>query len=128
VVSTFPTQEEIVVSQNSGFMNVCGSSVRRLVEKYGVAPEQVCVVHDDIAFDVGDYRLQFNRNANGHHGVESIISSFGTKGFWRMRVGIGSVPQGVDQSEFVLSKLTDIDEAHITKMCDAMWKSIQTVT
>lgn len=72
----------------SGFMNESGASIKRQMRKDGVKPEEILVVHDDSDIPLGEYRYSFDSGSAGHHGVQSIIESLGTKKFKRLRIGI----------------------------------------
>ena len=82
-------QPLFVLAKPMVFMNESGRAVRRLLKHFKVAPANLWIVHDDIDLPLGKVKIQFGRGAAGHHGVESIIKEIGTKGFWRVRMGIG---------------------------------------
>lgn len=125
IAFALPSVVGVVVTKNDGYMNSSGSSVKRLVEKYKVSRDEVCIVHDDLAFEVGDFRVQYDRNANGHHGVESIIEALGGKDFWRVRVGIGAVPLDVEQEEYVLAPFSRADKKKLFQLPSLILEKIQ---
>ncbi len=43
------------------FMNVNGPAVKGLLERYGVKPESLIVVYDELALPWGDLRIRVNR-------------------------------------------------------------------
>ncbi|OQX51070.1 aminoacyl-tRNA hydrolase [candidate division CPR3 bacterium 4484_211] len=88
--------------KTSVFMNSSGSEVKALVDKCRVPLNNLIVVHDDMDIEIGEFRLQFGRGAAGHKGVESVIKALGGKGFWRLRIGIGRPPKGVEAEDYVL--------------------------
>ncbi len=51
--------------------------------------DKIIVIHDDIDLDFGVIRLSHDSGPAGHNGVKSIIESFGSKQFVRVRIGIG---------------------------------------
>src|SRR5258708_3971856 len=55
------------------FMNNSGLSVKKLVDKQGVAMEDVLVVCDDLSLSFGKLRLRPSGSAGGHNGLKSII-------------------------------------------------------
>jgi PTH1 family peptidyl-tRNA hydrolase len=85
------------------FMNNSGLAVRQMVDFWKVADEDLLVVMDDLALDVGRIRLRPQGSAGGHNGVESILAHLGHDRFARLRIGIGPGPGGEDQANFVLS-------------------------
>jgi peptidyl-tRNA hydrolase, PTH1 family len=94
---------KVVLGRARGFMNESGGAVSTLVKFYGVEPDHVVAIHDelDIAFDT--MRVKFGGGDNGHNGLRSMRSSLGTGDFYRVRVGIGRPPGRQDPADFVLS-------------------------
>lgn len=88
------------------FMNESGRSVKYLADKNGIKPENILVVHDDKDIPLGELKLQKGISSAGHKGVQSVIDQTKTNGFWRLRIGIGPVPEGVSTDTFVLQKFT----------------------
>jgi len=87
-------------------MNESGCELVNLVEQKNISLDRLIIVHDDIDIPLGKFKLQKNRGSAGHKGVDSIVSSLGTKDFWRLRVGVGR-PKDVDGSEdYVLEKFS----------------------
>ena len=64
---------------------------------------------------LGEVKLQFGRGSAGHRGVESILSSLGTKDFWRLRLGIGKPPEEIEGEEFVLADFTKEEARSLEK-------------
>ena len=74
----------------STFMNLSGECVGSLASFYRIPPEQILVVHDEMAFSVGQVRLKFGGGVNGHNGLKSVVKSLENKNnFYRLRVGVG---------------------------------------
>ena len=89
------------------FMNESGQAVAPLLRYYSVDPGDVLVVHDDIDLEFGKMRVQTDRGAGGHTGIRSIIQSLGTRGFWRLRIGVGRPPDRVDPADYVLGRFSN---------------------
>jgi PTH1 family peptidyl-tRNA hydrolase len=70
-------------------MNESGRSVQAMMSYYGISPEQILVVHDEIDFDPGIIRIKQGGGAAGHNGVRDIISCIGSNAFPRIRIGVG---------------------------------------
>ena len=71
------------------FMNASGESVGALVRYYRVPLTQVLVVVDDADLPLGTVRLRPEGSSGGHHGLESVETHLGTRGYARLRLGIG---------------------------------------
>jgi len=76
----------IILIKPQSFMNASGPSVKEICG--GRASADLIVVHDDIDLPLGSYKVSKNRGSAGHKGIESIISSLGTKDFTRIRIGV----------------------------------------
>jgi PTH1 family peptidyl-tRNA hydrolase len=70
------------------FMNLSGSSVRPLLEKYEMAPSSLLVIYDDNDLDWTALRIRERGSAGGHNGMKDILRSLGTEEFPRVRLGI----------------------------------------
>ncbi len=89
------------------FMNLSGRAVVPFLQFYKIAPEELLVIHDEAAFDLGVLRLSFGGSSGGHNGVESIIAGLGHERFWRLRLGIGPKTTEIPLSDWVLEKLSE---------------------
>ncbi len=72
----------------STFMNRSGRSVRKVLDYYGLSPEQVLVVHDELDLPPGTARLKKGGGHGGHNGLRDIVATCGPD-FLRLRLGIG---------------------------------------
>jgi len=96
------------------YMNDSGAAVRALVRRYGVEPEQLVVVHDELDLPIGGLKLKEGGGLAGHNGLRSIKSHLHTEAFLRVRIGVGkpvSKEQGADHvlSKFSKRERTEID-------------------
>ena len=87
-------------------MNLSGESV----ERFGVRPERIVVIHDELDLPAGKVRVKLGGNENGHNGLKSITEHLGTRDYVRVRVGIGRPPKGTPVPDWVLGPLSG-DEA-----------------
>jgi len=72
----------------STYMNESGQAIRRLLDFYKLAPDQMLVVHDELDLPPGTARLKQGGGHGGHNGLRDIISHCGQE-FLRLRIGIG---------------------------------------
>jgi peptidyl-tRNA hydrolase, PTH1 family len=93
-----------IVAVPRTFMNESGIAVAPLVKYYGVGPDQLLVVHDDIDVPFGKIKVQSGGGHGGNNGVRSVISSLGTPDFWRLKIGVGRPPGRMDPADFVLDR------------------------
>ena len=71
------------------YMNQSGEVVAPYARYYRVAPEEMLVAYDEVAFEPGTVRLKTGGGANGHNGIKSIIEHLGSRDFHRLRIGVG---------------------------------------
>jgi len=73
------------------FMNVSGPTLQSFFSSKKIlwVANELMVIHDDLDFPLGTVREDRNRSSAGHQGVQSLIDTFGTEDFWRLRLGIG---------------------------------------
>jgi peptidyl-tRNA hydrolase, PTH1 family len=95
------------------YMNVSGGPVAGLLRYYGVAPEDLVVVHDDLDLGFGVVRLKLGGGEGGHNGLRSISASIGTKDYLRVRFGIGRPPGRQDPADFVLKRFAGAERKEL---------------
>jgi PTH1 family peptidyl-tRNA hydrolase len=115
--------EGVILARPQTFMNLSGESVSRLVSGFGIALDDLLVVHDDLDLSLGKIRLRRGGSSGGHKGVDSIISSLGSQDFPRLRVGIGRPASSENHSEsgegiisYVLSDFTPVEKQIVTQV------------
>ena len=93
------------------FMNLSGRSVGAFLRYYNYPVKCVCVLHDDIAFPLGQARLAFTEGSSGgHNGIQSLLECIGP-GFWRYRLGIGSKTHpAMALADYVLGTFSSAEE------------------
>ena len=93
------------------FMNRSGLALRGLRDLEAFDPaEDLLVVVDDAMRDVGGVRVRSEGGAGGHNGLRSISGALQSNDFHRLRVGVGTKPEGVDLSDWVLAEMPPEDE------------------
>lgn len=98
------------------YMNLSGESVGPLASYYDLDHTQdVIIIYDDMALDVGQIRVRTSGSAGGHNGIKSIINHFGDNKFIRIRVGVGEKPKEYDQVAYVLGHYEGDDKINIEK-------------
>ena len=72
------------------YMNDSGRSIRAALDWFGLTPDQLLVLVDDMDLPLGRLRLRAQGSAGGHNGLRSTIQHLGTLEFPRLRIGIGA--------------------------------------
>ncbi len=91
-----------VLAVPTAYVNESGGSVKGLARFYGVGPDQLVVVHDELDVPFGAVRLKKGGGEGGHNGLRSVSSALGTSDYLRVRVGIGRPPGRMPATDFVL--------------------------
>ena len=95
------------------FMNESGQSVGALVHRYGVEPERLVVVHDELDLPVAALRVKAGGGLAGHNGLRSIKSHLHTEAFARVRIGIGKPANADRGADHVLDRFAKRERAEI---------------
>lgn len=109
---------EVVLAKPQSYMNTSGGPISKLCAEYGIEPEEVLVIHDELDIDPGEVRVKFAGGHAGHNGLKSIINKLSSKNFSRIRVGIGMPPGRMPVVDWVLkeyrtSEMEDVRRAGI---------------
>lgn len=96
------------------YMNDSGAAVVALARRYGVGPEQVVIVHDELDLPVAALKLKQGGGLAGHNGLKSVKNHLHSDAFLRVRIGVGkpvSKEHGVDHvlKKFSKRERTEID-------------------
>ena len=109
VADFFSNGEKILLVKPQTFMNESGRAVGPLMTYFGVYPEELVVVYDDLDLQVGKIRLRQKGSAGGHNGIKSIISHLDSQTFKRVKVGIGRPKGKQTVVQHVLSPFDKVD-------------------
>ncbi len=98
------------------YMNNSGLAVKQILDKYELKSEEIMILCDDINLPLGKIRIRSNGSDGGHNGLGSIIYHLETNKFPRLRMGVGPIPENIDQIEFVLGRFSDNEAEIVRKM------------
>lgn len=94
-------------------MNHSGQAVAPLVRYFGVQPDRLLIVHDDIDSPFAKLKVQWARGHGGNNGVRSVAGSMGSSDFWRLKIGVGRPPGRQNPADFVLSRFAAAEREDI---------------
>lgn len=94
---------DVVLAKPQSYMNTSGGPVKQLMNAYGVSPNRLVVIHDELDIDPGTIRVKFGGGHAGHNGLRSICDKLGTRDWFRVRCGIGRPPGRMPVADYVLS-------------------------
>ena len=109
----------VLLMKPTTLMNNSGVAIGEAATFYKIPPENVLVLHDEISFDAGLFRIRRKGSAGGHNGLKSIIEHLGSDGFPRIKIGVGQKPSpDYDLVDWVLGKFPKEAEAAIASRLD----------
>jgi PTH1 family peptidyl-tRNA hydrolase len=80
--------QPVMLAKPQTFMNLSGGSIKPLMEKHSLTAADLILVYDELDLPWGEIKIKPQGSSAGHNGVESVISSLGTKEFTRVRLGV----------------------------------------
>ncbi|MFH1186568.1 MAG: aminoacyl-tRNA hydrolase [Candidatus Levyibacteriota bacterium] len=121
--------EKVILAKPITYMNNSGLSVRLISDFYKIKPKDVWVLHDDLDFVLGGFKIKQSGSSAGHRGIESVIKNLGTEKFWRFRLGVGKPKNNsrLRSSEaYVLREFGHGETGEIRKLIKRGVKTIET--
>jgi PTH1 family peptidyl-tRNA hydrolase len=100
------------------YMNLSGQPVQMLAGFFKFKPEEILVVHDELDFAPGVARVKQGGGIAGHNGLRDISQRLGSHEYWRLRIGVGKPPAGIEGGDYVLQKPSADDKAAIDQAID----------
>jgi peptidyl-tRNA hydrolase, PTH1 family len=119
--------QRALLAKPQAYMNRSGESVKVLLDHFRLTPDDLVVVHDDLDLVFGRIRIRPGGGAGGHRGVLSILESLGGAQFYRVRVGIGRPPDGIDPTDFVLAPFTSEEVGQLDKLVSRAAEAVVTL-
>ena len=124
IVETGLEEQKTLLLCPHTLMNLSGASVLAARDFYKIAHEDLLVVSDDFNLHLGKLRFRASGSSGGQKGLEDIIHRLGTDAIPRLRIGIGSPPDGRDRADFVLGRFTKDELGTID---EAIWRAADAV-
>ncbi len=115
----------VLLAKPLTYMNRSGEAVEGLVRRYGLRPQEVLVIYDDVDLPVGTIRVRPRGSSGGHRGMASVIEALGTEEVPRVRIGIGR-PTG-DAADYVLSRFAPEERPRIREAIERAADAVEVV-
>jgi PTH1 family peptidyl-tRNA hydrolase len=106
LVGEWSNADRVLLAKPQTYMNRSGESVKELMREFRVPAKDLIVVYDDLDLPFGRIRIRPEGSAGGHRGVLSLMESLESAPFYRVRIGIGRPPEGVEAADYVLEDFT----------------------
>ena len=119
--------EDVVLVKPTTYMNRSGAALAPLRSVPGFDPARdLLVLVDDFHLDAGRFRLRPGGSAAGHNGMKSIEGTLRSQQYARLRIGIGPLPPGTqDTADFVLAPYAREERELIAGLMDPMAEAVE---
>ncbi len=112
------------------YMNLSGVALRPYVRKAGWdASKDLLVVVDEVALQVGRYRIRARGSAGGHNGLKSVEGALESREYARLRIGVGPSPERVgiyrDLASFVLAPFARDEGDMIVELLPRLTEAVE---
>ena len=104
-----PGGPRVAVLLPQTFMNESGRAAGPARGSFGLPPERVIALHDEIDIPFGEVRVKEGGGVAGHNGLKSLEQGLGSRDFRRVRIGVGR-PDSTDPetvSRWVLGRFNE---------------------
>ena len=117
----------VILAKSKSYMNESGGPIKALANFYSVAPNQVIVLHDELDIPFAAIRAKIAGGDNGHNGLKSLTSAFGTAEYFRVRLGIGRPMGQQDPADFVLKQFSKEEKKDLAEFLDRGADSVESL-
>ena len=94
-------------------MNNAGDALKSYFKYNKKENTEVVVIHDDIDLAFGRLRIKKGSSDGGHNGIKSTNKVLNPEDYYKLKVGVGRPPQGIDPADFVLSKFYNEEKEEV---------------
>ena len=116
IYETIINDVECIFLKPQTYMNNSGMCVYNVAQYYKIPLNRIIVLTDDVNFKIGKIKIKQNGSSGGHKGINSIIETFNTNNFTRIKIGVNGKPNDyLDLKDWVVSKFAqnEIDDIKI---------------
>ncbi len=110
-VYTEARQGHILLAKPTTGMNICGTAVRDIVNRWDISLSDLVMIVDDVDLPLGSLRIRPKGGDGCHRGMESVIYQLRASDFPRLRFGIATDEQLRPAEDFVLLPFRKKDQA-----------------
>lgn len=118
----------VLLMKPTTFMNNSGVAVAEASSFYKIPAGNIVVLHDEISFEPGLFRIRRKGSAGGHNGLKSIIERIGSDAFPRVKIGVGKKPTPeYDLADWVLGKMPVRDREAVAARFPDIYSSVELI-
>ena len=116
---------KVILGQPRTFMNASGEAVGAVGRFYQLPPGRILIVVDDADLPVGQLRMRPEGSSGGHHGLESVEQQLGTRGYPRLRLGIGRAGERREITDYVLGRFKAAERKTMEEVLDRAVRQVE---
>lgn len=108
--------DKVLLVKPTTYYNAVGEAARLIADFYKISPDNILVVHDELALPFGTLRTRIGGSDAGNNGIRSINQHLGPETA-RLRFGVyNDLRDRIDDADFVLSNFTKAEEEALTEL------------
>lgn len=102
--------EKVILAKPTTYYNQVGEAGQAIADFYKIAPEDILIVHDELALPFGTIRTRQGGSDAGNNGVKSMNQHL-SPNTARIRIGVyNDLRDRIDDADFVLSNFTKAED------------------
>jgi PTH1 family peptidyl-tRNA hydrolase len=109
------------------YVNDSGNAVGALVRRFGVDPDQLVVVHDELDLPVAELKVKSGGGLAGHNGLRSIVEHLHTQDFQRVRIGVDKPVSKERGADHVLNRFGKRERAEVDVTVEQAADAVETI-
>ena len=116
---------KLLLAKPLSYMNLSGGATSALARFFGIEPDHVIAVHDEIDIPFNTIKLKLGGGEGGHNGLRDISKALATKDYLRVRVGVGRPPGRMDTADYVLKDFSVTERKELPFLLDAAADAVE---
>ncbi|HXG43192.1 MAG TPA: aminoacyl-tRNA hydrolase [Gemmatimonadales bacterium] len=119
--------QDVLLLKPQTYMNRSGAALAPLRNRTDFDPARdLLILVDDFALPLGQFRLRARGSAGGHNGLKSIEGALRSQDYARLRIGVGPLPEQVDDSaDYVLAEFTREEREELERLLNPMAEAVE---
>ncbi|WP_428831056.1 aminoacyl-tRNA hydrolase [Arthrobacter parietis] len=118
---------KLILAKPLTYMNLTGGPVSQLAKFYGIEPDHVVAVHDEIDIPFNTIKLKIGGGEGGHNGLRDMSKALGTKDYLRIRVGVGRPPGRQEAADYVLRDFSSTEKKDLPILLEEAADAVESV-
>ncbi len=119
--------KEIIIVKPKTYMNESGKAVKVALEFFNKKIEDLFLIHDELAIELGKIKITKDKGPNGHKGVISTIENLQSNNFVRIRIGIKGEKIEKSFIDYVLSPFLPEEQEIIERVIEKSVNAIKEI-